>query len=127
MCEENYPKKEFYISLYDYDSDELAIKWDPRDNTPYEKYSKKNCILFRFIQNTDIIKEETKELTDVQKFMFIRRTLNLGNNKEIFEDVRKVYDAIEELKKLGVKKIKMLIDNSFKDIDINMLGKTVIL
>lgn len=97
MCEENYPKKEFYISFYDYDSDELAIKWDPRDNTPYEKYSKKNCILFRFIQNTDIIKEETKELTDVQKFMFTRRTLNLGNNKEIFEDVRKVYDAIEEL------------------------------
>ena len=39
-------------------------------------------------------------------------------NKELF---------LEELKKLGVKKIKMLIDNSFKDIDINMLGKTVIL
>ena len=37
------------------------------------------------------------------------------------------YEAIEELKKLGVKKFKMLIDNSFKDIDINMLGKTVIL
>ena len=35
------------------------------------------------------------------------------------------YEALEELKKLGVKKMKMLIDNSFEDIDINLFGKDI--
>lgn len=35
------------------------------------------------------------------------------------------FEAIEELKKLGVEKLKMLIDNSFKDIDINLIGKNI--
>lgn len=32
------------------------------------------------------------------------------------------FETIDELKKLGVKSIKMLIDNEFKDIDINKFG-----
>ena len=35
------------------------------------------------------------------------------------------YEALEELKKFGVKKMKMLIDGSFKDIDINLFGKNI--
>ena len=35
------------------------------------------------------------------------------------------YEALKELKKLGVKKMKMLIDGSFKDIDINLFGKNI--
>ncbi|CRF33834.1 histidinol phosphatase [Brachyspira suanatina] len=35
------------------------------------------------------------------------------------------FETVDELKKLGVKSIKMLIDNSFKDIDINKLGLSV--
>ena len=35
------------------------------------------------------------------------------------------FETIDELKKLGVKSVKMLIDNEFKDIDINKLGLDV--
>lgn len=35
------------------------------------------------------------------------------------------FETVDELKKLGVKSVKMLIDNSFKDIDINKLGLSV--
>lgn len=96
-CEEKSLKNELYISFYDYDSDELSIKWNPLDDTNFEKYSIKNCILFRFRIDTNVIQEETEELSDVQKFMFIRRTLNLGGNKTLIKDTKNVYDTIKKM------------------------------
>ena len=34
-------------------------------------------------------------------------------------------EAVNELNKIGLKSIKMLIDDEFKDIDINKLGLNV--
>lgn len=97
LCEENYPKNEIYVSLYNYDTDELAIKWDPLEGNKFEKYAKKDCILFRLRQNTDIIREEITELNEIQRFMFIRRTLNLGNNHKITDETKILYNTIKTL------------------------------
>ncbi|WP_455645185.1 hypothetical protein [Methanosphaera sp.] len=92
-----YPRKEFYISLYDYDSEESILSWNRLDSVKFEKKAINNSILFRFRQNTDIIREEIIDMNEVQKFMFIRRSLNLGSNKTIINDVKKVNTAIKEL------------------------------
>ncbi len=64
----------------------------------------------------------------IKKILKMNIPLTLNTDAHSINGLDKFYyEAIEELKKLGVKKIKMLIDYSFKDIDINMLGKTVIL
>ncbi len=90
--EKDFPKKEFYISLYDYNTEENILRWDNTELDKYEKYAVKNCIFFRFRQNTDIIQEEVISMTEIQKFMFIRRSINLGCNKDIVEDCNKVYN-----------------------------------
>ncbi|OED30639.1 hypothetical protein [Methanosphaera sp. WGK6] len=95
--DEYYPRNEFYISLYDYDSEESLLSWNRLDSNKFEKKAIKNSILFRFRQNTDIIREEIINLNDIQKFMFIRRSINLGSDKTIIHDVKKVNTAIKEL------------------------------
>lgn len=97
LIEEYYPKNEFYISLYDFNSKDPVISWDRLDNAKYEKYAKKDCILFRFKQNTDIIREEIVDLTEIEQFMFIRRSINLGNNKSMIKDMKNVSESIEKL------------------------------
>lgn len=97
LCEENYPKNEIYISLYNYDTDEPAIKWDPLEGNKFEKYAKKDCILFRLRKNTDIIREEIDEMDELQRFMFIRRTLNLGNNHQLIDETKILYNTIKTL------------------------------
>lgn len=90
--EENFPKNELYISLYNYKTEDNILRWTNSELNNYEKYAEKNCILFRFKQNTDIIQEEVTELTEIQKFMFIRRSINLGSNKTIVEECNKTYN-----------------------------------
>ena len=90
--EDGFPKNEFYISLYNYNTDENILRWNTSELDKYEKYAEKNCILIRFKQNTDIIKEEIVNLSDIQKFMFIRRSINLGSNKNIVNECFKVYN-----------------------------------
>ena len=67
-----------------------------------------------------------KTLTEPHKEGNILPKENLIIVRKIIEKGHSMGITIEELKKLGVKKIKMLIDNSFKDIDINILGKNII-
>ncbi|RAP44751.1 MAG: hypothetical protein BZ135_07685 [Methanosphaera sp. rholeuAM6] len=90
--EEGFPQNEFYISLYSYKTEDKLSRWNAIDLEQYEKYANKNCLLFRFKQNTDIIQEETSYLDDIEKFMFIRRSINLGCNKNIVQDCNKVYN-----------------------------------
>lgn len=92
LIEEGFPKNEFYISLYNYNTDENILRWNTAEIDKYEKYAEKNGILIRFKQNTDIIKEEIANLNDIQKFMFIRRSINLGSNKDIVNECSKVYN-----------------------------------
>lgn len=90
--EEGFPKNEFYISLYNYNTEENILRWNTTELDKYEKFAEKNGILIRFKQNTDIIKEEIVNLNDIQKFMFIRRSINLGSNKDIVKECAKVYN-----------------------------------
>ncbi len=90
--EEGFPKNEFYISLYNYNTEENILRWNNTELDKYEKFAEKNGILIRFKQNTDIIKEEIVNLNDIQKFMFIRRSINLGSNKDIVKECAKVYN-----------------------------------
>lgn len=92
LIEENYPQNEFYISLYNYNTEENILRWNISDTNKYEQYAEKNGIIIRFKQNTTIIKEEINNLNDIQKFMFIRRSINLGFNKDIVEECSKVYN-----------------------------------
>ncbi|RAP51697.1 MAG: hypothetical protein BZ138_04630 [Methanosphaera sp. rholeuAM270] len=89
---ENFPNNEFYISLYNYLTKENILRWDTSCLDKYEKYAEKSCILFRFRQSTDIIQEEVNSLSNIQKFMFIRRSINLGFNKEIVVEAEKTYN-----------------------------------
>ena len=92
IIEEGFPKNEFYISLYNYNTKDNILRWDTSNIHNYEKYAEKNGILIRFKQNTDIIQEEISNLSDIQKFMFIRRSINLGSNKDITEECSKAYN-----------------------------------
>lgn len=87
---------EFYISLYNYLTEENILQWNTNNLNKYEKYAEKKSLLFRFRQNTDIIQEEVNGISDIQKFMFIRRSLNLGYFKEIIEESDKVYNFFKE-------------------------------
>lgn len=89
---EYYPQNEFYISLYNYNTEENILRWNISEISKYEQYAEKNGIIIRFKQNTDIINEEVADLNDIQKFMFIRRSINLGFNKDIVEECSKVYN-----------------------------------
>lgn len=95
LIEDNYPQNEFYISLYNYDTEENILRWNISEISKYEQYAEKNGILIRFKQNTNIIKEEIASLNDIQKFMFIRRSINLGFNKDIVEESGKVYNFLK--------------------------------
>ena len=92
LIEDNYPQNEFYISLYNYVTEENILRWNISEITKYEQYAEKNGIIIRFKQNTDVIKEEVASLSDIQKFMFIRRSINLGFNKDIVKECSKVYN-----------------------------------
>ncbi len=92
FVEEGFPKNEFYISLYNYNTEENILRWNTNELDKFEQYAEKNGILIRFKQNTDIIKEEVVNLNDIQKFMFIRRSINLGSNKDIVNECSKVYN-----------------------------------
>ena len=92
LIEENYPQNEFYISLYNYNTEENILRWGLNEMDKFEEYAEKNGILIRFKQNTNIIMEEISDLTDIQKFMFIRRSINLGFNKDIVEECSKIYN-----------------------------------
>lgn len=95
--EEYYPQKEFYMSLYNFDTDENILKWDRLQKEKYEEHSKKRYIMFRFKNDTTIIRQETEELNEIQKYMFIRRSINLGHDKKAFYELQKVYDLIKSL------------------------------
>lgn len=95
--DEYYPQKEFYISLYNYKTDVNLLKWDKLEKDKFEKYSIKDRIIFRFRDDTSIIQQETADLNDIQTYMFIRRSINLGQDKKMLEEVKKVYEAIESL------------------------------
>lgn len=92
IIEEGFPQNEFYISLYSYRTEDDITRWNTTEIDKYEKYAHKNCLLFRFKQNTDIIREETTRLNDIEKFMFIRRSINLGCNKDIVKECNKTYN-----------------------------------
>lgn len=92
IIEDGFPMNEFYISLYNYDTNDNILRWDTTNMDKYEKYAEKTGILIRFKQNTDIIQEEVSNLSDIQKFMFIRRSINLGSNKDITEECLKTYN-----------------------------------
>ena len=92
LIEDNFPQNEFYISLYNYNTEENILRWNISEISKYEQYAEKKGILIRFKQNTDIIKEEIATLNDIQQFMFIRRSINLGFNKDIVEECSKVYN-----------------------------------
>ncbi len=92
---------EIYISFYDYNTDEDVTRWMKTDLNKFISTSIKNSLVIRFRKNSEILKEEVRDLTDIQKFMFIRRTINLGFNEEIVEECKKTYDYLED--KLNIK------------------------
>lgn len=92
---------EIYISFYDFDTDEDVTRWMKTDLDKFIRSAIKNSLVIRFRENSEIIKEEIRELNDIQKFMFIRRTINLGFNENIINECKKTYDYI--LEKLNIK------------------------
>lgn len=94
--EELHPQNELFISGYDFDTEEDVTRWMRTELFKFEKSAIKNCIIFRFRDTSTIIRDEFKDLTDVQKFMFIRRTINLGSDKEIIQENKKTYEYIQE-------------------------------
>lgn len=96
QVEDKFPNNELYISLYDYDSDEKVITWNQTTLEKYEQHAVKNCLLFRFRQNIDIIREEVLGLEDIERFMFIRRSINLGSNKDIVEESKKPFLSLKK-------------------------------
>lgn len=101
LFEDKSSDNEIYMSIYDFDTDERINQWNNTETYKFIEKSRKNCIVLRFRENFDIIKEETKQLNDVQKFMFIRRSINLGFNTEIMEEAKKTYEYIKE--EFGIK------------------------
>lgn len=67
-------------------------------------------------------KNTIKKILEMDIPLILNTDAHLANNLDNF-----YLETVQELKKVGVKKMKMLIDNSFKDIDINMFGKNIIL
>lgn len=112
QVEDKFPNYELYISLYDYDSDEKVITWNQTTLEKYEQHAVKNCLLFRFRQNIDIIREEVLGLEDIERFMFIRRSINLGSNKDIVEESKKTFSFLKE--KFDIRPIAMF--NGFNEI-----------
>lgn len=97
LVEEAYPQKEIYITMYDFKTDENILKWDRFDQENYEKYAVKDAILLRFRENTKIAQQETQGLNEVQTYMFIRRSINLGQDNKMLNEVKKVYETLENL------------------------------
>ena len=95
-----------------------------------ENIKENNCIVevnIKLMSKSNLDAHYPNKMT-IKKILKMNIPLMLNTDAHSINGLDKFYyEALEELKKLGVKKIKMLIDNSFKDIDINMLGKTVIL
>ncbi|MBE6489004.1 MAG: hypothetical protein E7Z86_09865 [Methanosphaera stadtmanae] len=98
--EEFHPQKEIFISGYDFNTEENITRWMRTDLYKFEQSARKNCIILRFRNNSSEIREEFKDLTDIQKFMFIRRTINLGSDKAIIEENKKTFEYIQE--KMGI-------------------------
>ena len=66
-------------------------------------------------------KNTIKKILEAEIPLILNTDAHSINNLDNF-----YFEAVEELKKVGVKKMKMLIDNSFKDIDIDMFCKDII-
>lgn len=92
---------EIYISFYDFDTEEDVTRWMKTDLDKFINTSRKNSMVIRFRENSEIIKEEVRDLSDIQKFMFIRRTINLGFNENIISECKKTYDYLK--KKLNIR------------------------
>lgn len=90
--EKNDSRDEFYVSLYTYNTKDNVLRWTTNELDKYEEFAQKNCILLRFKENTNIIQEEITGLDEIQRFMFIRRSINLGCNRNIVEECRKAYN-----------------------------------
>lgn len=94
-----------------------------------ENIKENNCIVevnIKLMSKSNLDAHYPNKMT-IKKILKMNIPLMLNTDAHSINGLDKFYyEAIEELKKLGVKKIKMLIDNSFKDIDINMLGKNII-
>lgn len=90
--EESDSRDEIYVSLYTYNTEDNVLRWATNELHKYEEFAQKNCLLLRFKENTNIIQEEITGLDEIQRFMFIRRSINLGCNRNIVEDCRKAYN-----------------------------------
>ena len=122
---ENYEKTDYanesFISVYDFDEDVDITKWFRSDIALYEKHSIKNCIIIRFRENTDILKEETEKSSELQKFMFIRRSINLGFNKKIIEECKKTASFIKEIYDLN----SLAIFNGYDECQLYIFFNTL--
>ncbi|MCD7781165.1 MAG: hypothetical protein LUG89_00475 [Methanosphaera sp.] len=94
--EENYTLNDYYISLYDYDADNSIIQWDNLDSQKYIDSAINKVMLLRFRIDKKSITEETYSMSSVEKFMFIRRTMNLGFTKKLFNDVEQVQKLFKD-------------------------------
>ncbi len=97
LLDEYGSNNEYYISLYDYDTDKSLLAWNNMDPENYKNCTKNNVLLIRFRENTKEIREETAGLNDVDKFMFVRTTINLGFDKTMIDDVKTTYRIFEEM------------------------------
>ena len=89
---------------------------------------KNNCIVEVNIKlmNANNLDAHYPNKMTIKKILETNIPLMLNTDAHSINGLDKFYyEAIEELKKLGVKKMKMLIDGSFKDIDINMFCKDI--
>jgi len=87
---------DIYVSLYDFNTEEDVTRWMKTDLDKFINTSIKNCIVIRFRENSEIMKEEVRDLSDIQKFMFIRRTINLGFNESIINECKKTHEYIKD-------------------------------
>ncbi len=97
LFEEYGSGSEYYISLYDFDTDKSLLAWNNMDPDHYSNCTKNDVLLIRFRENTKEIREETAGLTEIDKFMFVRTTINLGFDKKMIDDVKETYKIFEEV------------------------------
>lgn len=107
----DFSDNEFYISLYNYLTEENILRWNADTLDKFEKFAEKKYIILRFRENSDVIQEEVKNLNEIQKFMFIRRSLNLGFNKELINEVKQAYNFFK--KHFGIR--GMLLFNGYNE------------
>lgn len=95
-----YLKNEFhnglYISVYEYDTPENITRWLKSDGMKFEESAIKNCVVLRFREDIKMIKEEISKLPQIQKFMFIRRSINLGHLNNAIKEAKKTHQFIKE-------------------------------